>query len=71
VKEKFSFIDEAESVKPAPFAFSFAQEDMTMCFALPALRAYPYGVSSAFRKQKPMDENVGILKKVYHGRRQD
>ena len=67
-QEQISFIDEAESVRPAPFAFSFAQEDIDDVLRLASNSEHTrMVVASAFQKQKPMEENVGILKKEYHG----
>ena len=67
-QEQISFIDEAESVKPAPFAFSFAQEDIDDVLRLASNSEHTrMVVASAFQKQKPMEEIVGILKKEYHG----
>ena len=67
-QEQISFIDEAESVRPAPFAFSFAQEDIDDVLRLASNSEHTrMVVASAFQKQKPMEEIVGILKKEYHG----
>ena len=67
-QEQISFIDEAESVKPAPFAFSFAQEDIDDVLRLASNSDHTrMNVAAAFQKQKPMDEIVSLLKKEYHG----
>ena len=67
-QEQISFIDEAESVKPAPFAFSFAQEDIDDVLCLASNSEHTrMNVAAAFQKQKPMDEIVSLLKKEYHG----
>ena len=67
-QEQISFIDEAESVKPAPFAFSFAQEDIDDVLRLASNSEHTrMNVAAAFQKQKPMDKIVSLLKKEYHG----
>ena len=67
-QEQISFIDEAESVKPAPFAFSFAQEDIDDVLRLASNSEHTrMNVAAAFQKQKPMDEIVSLLQKEYHG----
>ena len=67
-QEQISFIDEAESVKPAPFAFSFAQEDIDDVLCLASNSEHTrMNVAAAFQKQKPIDEIVSLLKKEYHG----
>ena len=67
-QEQISFLDEAESVKPAPFAFSFAQEDIDDVLRLASNSDHTrMNVAAAFQKQKPMDEIVSLLQKEYHG----
>ena len=67
-QEQISFIDEAESVRPAPFAFSFAQEDIDDVLRLASNSDHTrMSVAAAFQKQKPMDEIVALLQKEYHG----
>jgi len=67
-QEQISFIDEAESVRPAPFAFSFAQEDIDDVLRLASNSDHTrMNVAAAFQKQKPMDEIVSLLQKEYHG----
>ena len=67
-QEQISFIDEAESVKPAPFAFSFAQEDIDDVLRLASNSEHTrMNVAAAFQKQKPTDEIVSLLQKEYHG----
>ena len=67
-QEQISFIDEAESVKPAPFALSFAQEDIDDVLRLASNSEHTrMNVAAAFQKQKPMDEIVSLLQKEYHG----
>ncbi len=67
-QEQISFIDEAESVKPAPFAFSFAQEDIDDVLRLASNSENTrMVVAAAFQKQKPMEEIVPLLQKEYYG----
>lgn len=67
-QEQISFIDEAESVKPAPFAFSFAQEDIDDVLRLASNSEHTrMNVAAAFQKQKPMEEIESLLQKEYHG----
>ena len=67
-QEQIAFIDEAESVRPAPFAFSFAQEDIDDVLRLASNSDHTrMNVAAAFQKQKPMDEIVSLLQKEYHG----
>ena len=67
-QEQISFIDEAESVRPAPFAFSFAQEDIDDVLRLASNSDHTrMNVAAAFQKQKPIDEIVSLLQKEYHG----
>ena len=67
-QEQIAFIDEAESVKPTPFAFSFAQEDIDDVLRLASNSDHTrMNVAAAFQKQKPMDEIVDLLQKEYHG----
>ena len=67
-QEQINFIDEAESVKPAPFAFSFAQSDIDDVLRLASNTDNTrMAVAAAFQKQKPMGEIAELLKKEYHG----
>ena len=67
-QEQIAFIDEAESVRPAPFAFSFAQSDIDDVLRLASNSDHTrMNVAAAFQKQKPMEEIVSLLQKEYHG----
>lgn len=67
-QEQIAIIDEAESVRPTPFAFSFAQDDIDDVLRLASNSEHTrMNVAAAFQKQKPMDEIVSLLKKEYHG----
>ncbi len=67
-QEQIAFIDEAESVRPTPFAFSFAQDDIDDVLRLASNSDHTrLVVTAAFQKQKSMDEIVELLKKEYHG----
>jgi len=67
-QEQIAFIDEAESVRPTPFAFSFAQEDIDDVLRLASNSDHTrMNVAAAFQKQKPMEEIVSLLQKEYHG----
>ena len=67
-QEQIAFIDEAESVKPTPFAFSFAQEDIDDVLRLASNSEHTrMNVAAAFQKQKPIEEIVSLLQKEYHG----
>ena len=67
-QEQIAFIDEAESVRLAPFAFSFAQEDIDDVLRLASNSDHTrMNVAAAFQKQKPMEEIVSLLQKEYHG----
>ena len=67
-QEQIAFIDEAESVKPAPFAFSFAQNDIDDVLRLASnTEDTRMVVAAAFQKQKPMEEIADLLKQEYHG----
>ena len=67
-QEQIAFIDEAESVRPTPFAFSFAQDDIDDVLRLASnTEDTRMVVAAAFQKQKPMEEIVELLKKEYHG----
>lgn len=67
-QEQIAFIDEAESVRPASFAFSFAQDDIDDVLRLASNSDYTrMNVAAAFQRQKPMDEIVSLLQKEYHG----
>jgi N12 class adenine-specific DNA methylase/adenine-specific DNA methylase len=67
-QEQINSIDEAESVRPTPFAFSFAQDDIDDVLRLASNSEHSRMViASAFQKQKPVNEIVGLLKEEYHG----
>ena len=67
-QEQIAIIDEAESVRLTPFAFSFAQSDIDDVLRLASNSEHTrMNVAAAFQKQKPMEEIVSILKKEYHG----
>ena len=67
-QEQIAIINEAESVKPTPFAFSFAQNDIDDVLRRASNSEYTrMNVAAAFQKQKPIDEIVSLLKKEYHG----
>ncbi len=67
-QEQIAIINEAESVKPTPFAFSFAQDDIDDVLRLASnTEDTRMVVAAAFQKQKPMEEIVDLLKKEYHG----
>lgn len=67
-QEQIAIIDEAESVRPTPFAFSFAQDDIDDVLRLASnTEDTRMVVAAAFQKQKPMEEIVELLKKEYHG----
>ena len=67
-QEQIAIIDEAESVRPTPFAFSFAQNDIDDVLRLASNSEHTrMNVAAAFQKQKPMEEIVSLLKKEYHG----
>ena len=63
-----SFIDEAESVRPTPFAFSFAQEDIDHVLRLGSNERNTRSVVvAAFQKQKSVEEIAAVLKKEFYG----
>ena len=67
-QEQIAFIDEAESVRPAPFAFSFVQKDIDDVLRLASNSDHTRMIiAAAFQKQKPMDDIVTLLRKEYHG----
>lgn len=67
-QEQINLIDEAESVKPTPFAFSFAQDDIDDVLRLASNSDRTrMVVTAAFQKQKPVEEIVELLKREYHG----
>lgn len=67
-QEQINLIDEAESARPAPFAFSFAQADIDDVLRLASNSPHTrMVVAAAFQKQKPMDEIAALLQKEYHG----
>ena len=67
-QEQIAIIDEAESVKPTPFAFSFAQSDIDDVLRLASNSEHTrMNVAAAFQKQKPAEEIAELLQKEYHG----
>ena len=67
-QEQIAIIDEAESVKPTPFAFSFVQSDIDDVLRLTSNSEHTrMNVAAAFQKQKPIEEIAELLKKEYHG----
>lgn len=67
-QEQIAIIDEAESVKPTPFAFSFAQSDIDDVLRLASNSEHTrMNVAVAFQKQKPAEEIAELLQKEYHG----
>ena len=67
-QEQIAIIDEAESVRPTPFAFSFAQDDIDDVLRLASnTEDTRMVVAAAFQKQKPMEGIAQLLKKEYHG----
>ena len=67
-QEQINRIDEAESVRPTPFAFSFAQEDIDHVLRLGSnTEDSRLTIVSEFQKQKPIDEIAARLSKEYHG----
>ena len=55
-QEQIAVIDEAESVKPAPFAFSFAQSDIDDVLRLASNSEHTrMNVAASFQKRKPME----------------
>ena len=67
-QEQINQIDEAESVRPTPFAFSFAQEDIDHVLRLGSnTEDSRMAIVSEFQKQKPIGEIAARLSKEYHG----
>ena len=67
-QEQIAIIDEAESVKPTPFAFSFAQSDIDDVLRLASNSEHTrMNVAAAFQKQKPAEKIAELLQKEYHG----
>ncbi len=67
-QEQIAIIDEAESVRLAPFAFSFAQDDIDDVLRLASNSEHTrMVVTAAFQKQKPIEEIVSLLQMEYHG----
>ena len=67
-QEQIAIIDEAESVKPTSFAFSFAQSDIDDVLRLASNSEHTrMNVAAAFQKQKPAEEIAELLQKEYHG----
>lgn len=67
-QEQIAIIDEAESVKPTPFAFSFAQSDIDDVLRLASnTEDTRMVIAAAFQKQKPAEEIAELLQKEYHG----
>ncbi len=66
--EQIAMIEEAESVSIAPFAFSFAQEDIDHTLRLGSNSADTRMVmTDLFQKGKPLEQIVERMKKEYHG----
>ena len=67
-QEQMSFIDEAESVMPTPFAFSFSQEDIDLVLRVGSNnRDARRIVASEFEKQKSTAEIAATLQEQYIG----
>ncbi len=67
-QEQMIFIDEAESVTPTPFAFSFAQEDIDLVLRVGSNeRDARMVVASEFEKQKSVAEIAATLREQYRG----
>ena len=67
-QEQINLIDEAESVRPTPFAFSFAQEDVDHVLRLGSnTEDSRLTIVSEFQKQKSIEEIAARLSKEYHG----
>ena len=67
-QEQINRIDEAESVRATPFAFSFAQEDIDHVLRLGSnTEDSRRTIVSEFQKQKSIEEIVARLSKEYHG----
>ena len=67
-QEQMSFIDEAESVMPTPFAFSFSQEDIDLVLRVGSNnRDARRIVASEFEKQKSTVEIATTLQEQYIG----
>ena len=67
-QEQMSFIDEAESVIPTPFAFSFFQEDIDLVLRVGSNnRDARRIVTSEFEKQKSKAEIAATLQEQYIG----
>ena len=67
-QEQMSFIDEAESVSPTPFAFSFAQDDIDHVLRLGSNERNTRSVIAAeFQKQKSIEEIAAVLQREFHG----
>ncbi len=66
--EQIAYIKEAERATPAPFAFSFAQEDIDHVLRLGSNTENSRMVMvSEFQKQKPIEVIAARLSKEYHG----
>ena len=67
-QEQLTFIDEAESVRPTPFAFSFAQEEIDHVLRLGSNERNTRSVIVAeFQKQKSVEEVAAVLQKEFFG----
>ena len=67
-QEQIALIDEAERVRPTPFAFSFAQEDIDDVLRLASNSDNTrMEVAAAFQKQKPQSDIVALLQSECHG----
>lgn len=67
-QEQINQIDEAESVRPTPFAFSFAQEDIDHVLRLGSnTENSRMVIASEYQKQKSIEEIAARLSREYHG----
>ena len=66
--EQIAYIEEAESVQQAPFAFSFRQEQIDHVLRLGGNSDDSRMViASAFQKQYAMEEIAALLRELFHG----
>ena len=68
-EEQIQFIREAESVSfDAPFAFSFAQEEIDHILRIGSnADHHRMKIAAEFSKQKSLDENAAYIKELFHG----
>ena len=67
-QEQMTLIDEAESVTPTPFAFSFTQEDIDHVLRSGSNERHTRSVVVAeFQKQKSVEEIAAVLRKEFYG----